>query len=417
MMNYAFILGRNKLLSIAELCNTIKENRNIFEINEETLIASFNQEMPDPQDSLNRLGGTIKIALVIAEINKDNATIAKTISGYLISKHHNSSVKLSYGISLCSFTENREALLKDILNKVKKDLESAGIKNRYIKRNYKNLETAAITGENLLKKGGEIIVINGQHRYFICETVAVQDIESYSRRDYDRPERDPRLGMLPPKLAQLMINLGGSTELEGAPPAGRNVYDPFAGLGTVLMEAILLGYYVIGSDIDPTIIEKARENLRWLQKEYNMPNVNIRLFTNDATDLKAEDFPIPPSMVITESYLGPPVKEVPQTSVVKKNFSHIRELLYRFFKVIHPILPSNAPIVISFLAYKKADHYFFLEGLVEEIRDMGYGIEPLIPRRISEKFNLPIARGEREGLIYDRENQVVAREIWKFTKK
>jgi tRNA G10 N-methylase Trm11 len=415
MVNYAFILGRKRLLSIAELCSVIEENRHIFDISEESAIISFKNELSDPQDSLNRLGGTIKIARVIAEIPKDNATIASAVSEYLIDKYHNSSKKLSYGISLHSFTENRENLLKDTLNKVKKDLESAGIKCRYINKNYKNLETAAIKGENLLEDGSEILVINGMHRYFICDTVAIQDIEGYSRRDYDRPERDPRLGMLPPKLAQLMVNLGGRTRLQGSLQSGIQVYDPFTGLGTVLMEAILLGYDAIGSDIDPEIIEKARINLTWLQKENNLHNVNIRLFAHDATDLKAEDFPIAPAMVITESYLGPPVKQVPQTAMVKKNFSHIRELLYRFFHVMNGILPADTPIVISFLAYKKADHYLYLEGLIEEIQQMGYHIDPLIPHQISSRYKL--SRGDREGLIYDRQNQVVAREIWRFIKK
>lgn len=415
MVNYAFILGRKRLLSIAELCSVIEGNRHIFDINEETAIVSFDNELPDPQDSLNRLGGTIKIARVIAEIQKDNATIASAVSEYLIDKYHNSSKKLSYGISLHSFTENRENLLKDTLNKVKKNLESSGIKCRYINRNHKNLETAAIKGEKLLEEGSEILVINGMHRYFICDTQAVQDIESYSHRDYDRPERDPRLGMLPPKLAQLMVNLGGRTRLMGTPQIGIQVYDPFTGLSTVLMEAILLGYDVIGSDIDPEIIEKAQKNLTWLQKESNLHTVNIRLFAHDATDLSSEDFPKTPSMVVTESYLGPPVKQVPQTAIAKKNFSHIRELLYRFFHVMNDILPTGTPIVICFLAYKKADHYLFLEGLIEEIQQMGYHIDPLIPHQIASRYSIP--REKREGLIYDRRNQVVAREIWRFIKK
>jgi hypothetical protein len=37
--------------------------------------------------------------------------------------------------------------------------------------------------------------------------MALQDFESYSKRDYGRPARDPRTGSLPPKLAQILINL------------------------------------------------------------------------------------------------------------------------------------------------------------------------------------------------------------------
>ncbi|MFC1748807.1 TRM11 family SAM-dependent methyltransferase [Pseudomonadota bacterium] len=415
MITYSFTLGRKRLLSIAELISVIGKTGRIIDINEDSLLVSFDKPLSDPQDSLNRLGGTIKIAQVIAEIHKDNAIIAPTVSEHLTKKFSDSSQKLSYGISAHSFSEGREEIVKSTLKKVKSDLEAAGIKSRYINRDYNNLETAAIRGEKLIEKGSEMIVINGTHRNFICETVSVQDIEAYSHRDYDRPERDPKLGMLPPKLAQLMVNLGGKTVLEGSNSSATQVYDPFTGLGTVLMEALLLGNDVIGSDLEEEVINKAQINLDWLIKEENIHDKNIRLFACDATSLKPDDFPIKPSLVVTESYLGPPLKELPQKTVVKKNFSHIRELLYRFFRVIHEILPEETPVVISFLAYKQADHYLYLEGLVENVKQMGYKVDPLIPHSIMNKFE--ISGGEREGLIYDRENQVVAREIWRFVRK
>jgi len=39
------------------------------------------------------------------------------------------------------------------------------------------------------------------------------------------------IGMLPPKLAQMMINLS----------LGNTIYDPFVGLGTVLIESVHMG--------------------------------------------------------------------------------------------------------------------------------------------------------------------------------
>jgi tRNA G10 N-methylase Trm11 len=60
-------------------------------------------------------------------------------------------------------------------------------------------------------------------------TIACQDIDAYTKRDTSK-SRDMVVGMMPPKLAQIMINLAteGRKEI---------IYDPFCGLGTILIEA------------------------------------------------------------------------------------------------------------------------------------------------------------------------------------
>ena len=60
------------------------------------------------------------------------------------------------------------------------------------------------------------------------KVVGVQDIDAYSKRDQTRPARDAKVGMLPPKLAQILINLCGPLK------PGSVVLDPFCGTGVVL---------------------------------------------------------------------------------------------------------------------------------------------------------------------------------------
>jgi len=50
-------------------------------------------------------------------------------------------------------------------------------------------------------------VVIGSVRYF-GRTCAYQDVDLYAARDIGK-ERDMEVGMLPPKLAQMMINLVG----------------------------------------------------------------------------------------------------------------------------------------------------------------------------------------------------------------
>lgn len=59
---------------------------------------------------------------------------------------------------------------------------------------------------------------------------------------------------LHPKYARAMVNLAKV-------PLGGRILDPFCGTGGVLIEAALLGYEPLGSDIDPRMVEGSRRNL------------------------------------------------------------------------------------------------------------------------------------------------------------
>jgi tRNA (guanine10-N2)-dimethyltransferase len=59
---------------------------------------------------------------------------------------------------------------------------------------------------------------------------------------------------LAPPLARCMVNLARA-------PRGGTVLDPFCGVGGILIEAGLMGMRVVGVDLDPGMVEKARLNL------------------------------------------------------------------------------------------------------------------------------------------------------------
>lgn len=415
MSTYAFILGRKYLLSIAEICNLIKDRGRIIDVRKDTLIVSFKTRL-DSKLLLSQIGGTIKIAEVISEISlAQKNKLAETISHYLYNKFQGHDGKVNYGISLYSFTDKHEIILRKTLNLIKKNLTVLGLKSRFINHNFKNLESAAIKGEKLLIKGSEIIAIQGTHRIFIAETQAIQDFENYSKRDYNRPARDPRLGMLPPKLAQIMINISGITPLCENLEGNKTLYDPFAGVGTILAEALLLGYNIMGSDINAEVLEKARKNLEWLRNENFNPVQKIKFFLKDATLLDKKDIPEKIDLIVTESYLGPPVSTLPSPNQIKKTFHEIQELILKFFQSLSKLLNPGTPIVISLLVYKGKNQYFFIDQIIEKILQYGFEISSPIPKEIKTKFNIPSPL--RESLIYDRPDQIVAREIWKFIKK
>lgn len=99
---------------------------------------------------------------------------------------------------------------------------------------------------DILLKG---IVINGAFylgRFLYHTKDAWQD-----RRAHLRPAKKPI--SLSPRLAKALVNCLGAKEYE-------LICDPFCGTGGFLIEAGLRGKKIIGSDIDPDMVEATREN-------------------------------------------------------------------------------------------------------------------------------------------------------------
>ncbi|RLF15153.1 MAG: hypothetical protein DRN06_06155 [Thermoprotei archaeon] len=75
--------------------------------------------------------------------------------------------------------------------------------------------------------------------------------------DERRPRRRPFFhpSALEPKLARLFVNLARAKR-------GDLLFDPFAGTGSILMEAALIGCSPVGLDIDLRMVEGTKANLR-----------------------------------------------------------------------------------------------------------------------------------------------------------
>ena len=123
----------------------------------------------------------------------------------------------------------------------------------------------------------------------VFKTVWVQDFEDWGRRDYGRPQVEAHIGMLPPKVARMMLNIAVS----GKRLAVSTVLDPFCGVGTILMEGCELGLTMIGSDIGPKQVARTKKNL----ESFGM---KAQVFVGDARDVKEKV-----DAIVTEADLGP----------------------------------------------------------------------------------------------------------------
>ena len=181
-MKYKFIFGNTPDLAKAEL---------------EAVNPSDND---NPQELIKRLGGTVKIA----EILPENVKLSEIIHG-------------DFGISDLTGKVNILQLCKNI---------KKGTGQRYVLPGIGSRELSSVVVAK--QKLTEIIVGDG----WLGKTVAVQDFEDWGRRDYGRPEVEAHIGMLPPKVARMMLNIAVS----GKQLAVSTVLDPFCGVGTILME-------------------------------------------------------------------------------------------------------------------------------------------------------------------------------------
>lgn len=358
-ISYLFHLGRERDLCLAEILTFHPDATDIggFALTEKA----------DPE-IMDRLGGTIKISEVILALPASLPVNFSELIGSELLKFAPDSGKFQYGLSI---HPSRTGLLKKILKDLKKTLKSEGISSRYLNQEGKNL--SSIQSANCT----EFNLIFTDEKIYLTHTVATQDIAAYSKRDYDRPARDDLSGMLPPKLAQMMINLAKPTEL---------VYDPFCGSGTILQEALLMGFQAQGSDISEKAVADTRENLKWLGKECPVE-------VKDATEIS--EYP-ENCTIVAESYLGPPQKGIPTEEEARETLAELEPLYINFLKT--PI-PSGTTLVLALPFFNLRPNPIFLENFIEKVKELGYSV----PAEITP-------------LTYARKNQVIGRMILRLKK-
>ena len=379
-MKYLAVLGRQPEISIAEL--------------EATCFCT----------DIDRLGGTQKLAVKLDEAPLE----------YLRELPEG---KLTIGVSDYSSNASRKSATMEAL-KLKKILVRHGRSVRVVENKDAVISTASSLHNGLSGKNPRKVELmktaDGWYR-----VIGVQDIDAYSRRDQARPARDARVGMLPPKLAQILINLCGPL------PEDATILDPFCGTGVVLQEAILMGYHAYGTDISERMIEYSKKNLEWFKESLNILSTNMsrtaklavreraprkdgrasgfgddmfRLSPGNATSFKWQQ---PIDAVACEGYLGKPMSQIPSEMKLKEQKQECGAIILGFLSNLVSQIKSDTPVVIAIPAWLRENGEYERLNLLDEISEMGYNVN----------------NKSREGLLYCREDQIVARDIIILRKK
>ncbi len=369
MEKYIFVLGNNPELSLAEIKAVYQ---NLILLKQGSDFAIFEGEKIDCQKAQVRLGGTIKIGKVIGE-KLDERLILKNII------EAPKSGKVKFGFSWYETErKNKFGLV------IKGLLKSKNIQSRFVESKDSKLSSVIVAKEKCL----DFLILPD----IVGLTCAVQDFRGFSDRDYGRPKSDSLSGMLPPKLARIMVNLSGADFTSF-------ILDPFCGSGTILTEAVSLGYRNLkGSDISNKAVDDSANNTQWLIERLGIKKIDLEVFSCDSTEISQKIAKENISSIITEPFLGRPIKGSETEFDIKKIISQLKDLYLRSFKEFKKILQKKGKVVIVFPQWHVKDKIFEM-GIEKEVEDLGF------------------VRLDKGNLIYKRNDQKVWRKILIYEKK
>ncbi|MDD5749991.1 MAG: methyltransferase domain-containing protein [Patescibacteria group bacterium] len=263
--------------------------------------------------------------------------------GWILSKDKlDEKQKINFSFSLYGGSSQDYKQLDALAKEIKKELKTRGLKARYVSSQKSALSSVIVKKNNLL--GQELLIIKEKDGYLLGLTEAVQDFAAYSLRDYKRPDRDQVSGMLPPKLAQIMINLASQGKKD------KTILDPFCGSGTILQEALLLGFdKIYGTDISAKAVADSQANILWLAKQQNI-SAKVVIKKADVSDLASIFDEQSIDLIVSEPFMGDArfIKHQDKIAPLEKIKSELQNLYLSAFEQFGKIIKNQGKVVFIF---------------------------------------------------------------------
>lgn len=386
------ILGRQPALGIAEL-ESLYGSDALKRIGQQAVLVD-----KDPSEiDINRLGGSIKLAKALTSLDFNDWNKLTTYLVEHVPKHTCciGPGKLIFGISTYGMRINPKMIERTALSVKKAVRTSDGRPVRVVPTKGTELSSAQVLHNKMYvgPLGMELVFIADGNGVWLAQTFGIQDIEAYTARDQTRPKRDAQVGMLPPKLAQIIVNLARPT---------KSVLDPFCGTGVILQEAVLMGLQAYGSDLEPRMVEYSLENVdKWLRAQHPDLNATVTIETGDATThrWKSLDF----DAIATESYLGRPFAGVPDQETLRQVMSDVNTITKKFLQNVVAQTGPGFRMCVAVPAWKTGSQFKHLPTL-DHLEELGY-------------TRLSLKHVDNKDLIYHREGQIVGRELVILARK
>lgn len=381
---FVAVLGRLPKLSITEL-EAMFGKSHVRAVSRSTAVVDTDNL------SIDSLGGSLKCGTIIHTLPASSRPTLEQASHWITHTYIHQllavSGKITLGISAYGFSTSPRQLQKIGLS-LKSSMKRHGASLRLVPNTSIELSTATSHNNKLglsPKKRELFIIKTDDGTILITESNGAQNITTYARRDRNRPRRDAFVGMLPPKLAQIMINVAVGNAVKAT------ILDPFCGTGTVLQEALLKGYDVCGSDLSQKMIDYTTENIAWLQSKYHIPSTVRSL---EQADAMTHQWPKAQQLdaVVCETYLGQPFSAPPSPKKLHEVTGNCNHIITNFLRNIHSQLTPGTTLCIAVPAWRDVSHNLTHLPLIKDLKKLGYILQ-------------------QPPLIYSRSDQVVVREI------
>ncbi|OGG11084.1 hypothetical protein A2Z00_01755 [Candidatus Gottesmanbacteria bacterium RBG_13_45_10] len=355
MTGYLFVFGRTPALAFLELKSFFP---NASLISPDVAYVPAVPSLDGPA-IISALGGTVKIAKVVGRLSE---LAPQTIVPYLPGGQD-----ITFGLS----AYGNVSLPRSTLHDMKKALEVGGRKARFVEARHGNALSSVVIEKNQVH---ELVIVPDASSYIVAHTLAVQPFEAWGERDFGRPYADAKAGMLPPKVARMIVNIAKPTVQK----EHKTLLDPFCGMGTVLGEGLLAGWDVIGSDISKQVIQKAHENLIWLLgKHPGATGKIVKMLVSEAVHIADILPPNSVDAIVTEPYMGSTdiaSRQPTDPEELRNTIKGLEKLYIGCLRNWHTILSSRGKVIIALPAYAIQGHTYFVKKVVDMCENLGYTI-------------------------------------------
>ena len=158
-----------------------------------------------------------------------------------------------------------------------------------------------------------------------------------------------------------------------------------------------MGINVIGSDLEPKMVEYSQENLDWLKKN------NDSSFELKVADAAATNFGTDVQVIACETYLGRPLTSLPDNQTLNKIVQDCDTIHKKFLQNVARQTKPGFKMCIAVPAWKIKNSFLHLPTL-DKLNDLGYN-------------RIRFVHADNDDLVYHREGQIVGRKLVVLQRK